>query len=69
MTNRMIEEQRGIRWLIAAIFLLLLVPAVAGRLTGWRWQPWPITAGGRRSAIGAALDEASLVAQFAYAGL
>jgi len=22
-------------------FIALLVPAMIGRLTGWRWRPWP----------------------------
>ena len=69
MTRRMIEEERNMRWMVAVLFLLLLAPAIAGRLTGWRWQPWPIRQGGRRSAVGAALDEAVTVAHLSYAGL
>ncbi len=34
-------ERRQLQRMILVGFIALLVPAMIGRLTGWRWRPWP----------------------------
>ncbi|MEM9178011.1 MAG: hypothetical protein AAGC67_22655 [Myxococcota bacterium] len=57
------------RWTIVLSFLLLILPAIAGWLTAWRWQPWPIREGEFPSAFRAARDQAMGLAQHSLVGL
>ena len=49
-------------------FLLFLLPATIGRLTGWRWRPWPPGSKGYRSIIGEARAAAETYIPLGFTG-
>lgn len=63
------QEARQFRWMVAACFLLLLVPATIASLSGWRWRPWPPGREGYRSILGEAKEAAQTYVVFAFRGL
>ena len=67
-STRAQEEQREFNRLVAAAFLILLVPAALGRLSGWRWQPWPPGRQGYRSIVGEAREAAETYVTMAFLG-
>ena len=69
MSRKIGTEQRQIGFVIATSFLILLVPSLAARLTGWRWRPWLPGQEGYGSVTGEAWKMASNVAQHSRAGL
>jgi len=62
-------DQRQFRWMVAIGFFVLLLPALLGRLTGWRWQPWPPGGAKYGSVVGEAKGAAENYIQFAFSGL
>jgi len=61
-------EDRQFHWMVALGFVILLVPAAIGRLTGWRWHPWPPGRQGYRSIFGEAREAAETYILFAFLG-
>lgn len=62
------KQQRQFSWMVAAVFVLLLVPAAIGRLSGWSWRPWPPGREGYRSIVGEARGAAETYVSLAFLG-
>ncbi len=62
------RDRRRASWMVAAVFLVLLVPAAFGRLSGWRWQPWPPGRKGYRSLVAEAWEAAETYVTLAFLG-
>lgn len=45
------DEVWSCRFIWFGCFAVLLPVALLARLSGWRWQPWPLAADGRRSVL------------------
>ena len=69
MSRRIGAEERQISFVVAISFLILLVPSMAARLTGWRWRPWLPGQEGYDSVTREAWKMALNVAQHSRAGL
>ncbi len=61
-------EDRQLRRMLVAGFLLCLVPATLASLTGWRWSPWPPGPKGRSSIVGEARSAAEVYVPLAFGG-
>jgi hypothetical protein len=62
------QETRQYRRMVAAGFLILLVPAAIASMTGWRWRPWPPGPDGYRSFVSEAKEAAQTYILFAFVG-
>jgi hypothetical protein len=62
------REARQLSRMIAAGFILFLVPAAVGAITGWRWSPWPAGPEGRRSVVGEARAAAEAYVPLGFMG-
>lgn len=67
-SRRIEQEARQFHWMVAVGFVLLLVPAAMGRLSGWRWRPWPSGPGGYGSIVAEARKAAGTYIPFAFVG-
>ena len=61
-------DEKQMRRMLLAGTVLFLVPAALGRLTGWRWRPWPPGPGGYRSVVSEARSAAGTYIPFAFLG-
>ena len=55
-------------WMLYPIFIVMLVPSLLARMTGWRWQPWAPGGNGRSSIVGEAMSAASIATGLAFEG-
>ncbi len=62
------REDRQLRRMLAAGFVLFLVPATVAWLTGWRWRPWPPGPEGYRSIVSEARAAAGTYVPYAFLG-
>jgi len=62
------RDLRQFQRLVSVSLAPLLVLAVIGRLTGWRWQPWPPVGGERGSVLQEARSAAENSVAFSYLG-
>jgi len=62
------RESREFRRLVAVSLPAFLVLAALGKLTGWRWQPWPESREGRRSVFREARETAETCIALSFMG-
>jgi len=67
-SRRGAEDDRELRRMLAIAFVLMLVPAALGRLTGWRWHPWPPGPDGFRSVVSEARAAAETYVPLGFMG-
>jgi len=54
--------------MFAAGIALFIVPAAIGRLTGWRWRPWPAGPEGNRSIMAETKSAVNTYIPFVFMG-